>query len=373
MDLEEFFKRIDNQYNNALPFVVYSKPHTEELIALLQKDKSLYTISDYAETGFVFAPFDDREASILIPLGQSEKHAATFSKAENSLKNTSSSKVDTRGNQIAHLDLVQKGIDAIKKGDLKKVVLSRKETQKLSEAEPLEIFKRLLSNYPTAFVYCFYHPKVGLWLGATPETLLKIEGHRLFTTALAGTQSYKGTLDVEWGQKEQEEHNMVTNFIVENLQSSVNSLKIEAVKTQKAGSLLHLKTNISGVLDFKNFSLKRLLNSLHPTPAVCGLPKEAAKQFILNEEHYHREFYTGFLGELNVKEKKSRNSNRRNVEQDAYSAITTVSNLFVNLRCMQLKDKDALIYIGGGITKDSNPKAEWEETVNKAQTIKSVL
>ena len=104
-----------------------------------------------------------------------------------------------------------------------------------------------------------------------------------------------------------------------------------------------------------------------------GFPKAEAKDFILKHENYNREYYTGFLGELNLKQTTTRNTNRRNVENNAYSVIKTQSNFYVNLRCMQLKDKSANIYVGGGITKDSNPEKEWEETVNKTTTINAVL
>ena len=142
---------------------------------------------------------------------------------------------------------------------------------------------------------------------------------------------------------------------------------------KKAGNLLHLKTNISGTLSSNIVDFQQILNTLHPTPAVCGVPKAEAKAFILQHENYHREFYTGFLGELNLKEKRSRQTMRHNAENDAFTTVITVSNLYVNLRCMQLKNAQAMIYVGGGITKDSIPEAEWEETVNKAQTIKSVI
>lgn len=373
MELNGFFEQIELQYKQLLPFVVYRKPNATEVLGLLQRDKLLFTTSDYTETGFVFAPFDNREDTILIPFEHSVQRSAMFSNDGISSEKSESSVIENPANKKFHVNLVQKGIDAIKNDELRKVVLSRREINKLSEANPLEIFKQLVLSYSTAFVYCFYHPEVGLWLGATPETLLKIEGHRFFTTALAGTQEYKDTLNVEWKPKEIEEQNMVTNFIVENLKFSVKDLKVENVHTVKAGSMLHLKTNISGILDFKTLSLKQVLSILHPTPAVCGLPKEDAKLFILEHENYQREFYTGFLGELNFKEKKLRNSYRYNVENDAYSTVTTVSNLFVNLRCMQLKLNEAIVYVGGGITKDSNPEAEWEETVNKTQTIKSVI
>jgi isochorismate synthase len=119
--------------------------------------------------------------------------------------------------------------------------------------------------------------------------------------------------------------------------------------------------------------LEKLISAIHPTPAVCGLPKGSAKKFILENENYNREFYTGFLGELNLKKTLQRNGNRKNRENQAYASITKTSALFVNLRCMKLEAKQAVLFVGGGITKDSNPVAEWEETSNKAQTMKSVL
>ena len=95
----------------------------------------------------------------------------------------------------------------------------------------------------------------------------------------------------------------------------------------------------------------------HPTPAVCGLPAKKAKNFILENENYNREFYSGFLGEINIP-KSTKNKK---------------SHLFVNLRCMSLENNIARIYVGGGITKDSIPEKEWEETVSKSFTMKSVL
>jgi len=373
MTSEELFKKLNLQFTQSLPFVVYRKPNEEGIIAIFQGTTELYTTKQFCETGFVFAPFDSNESAILIPLEQSEMVSASADKVKISSIEVVSNTSESENAKAFHLNLVQEGIQTIKNGDLRKVVLSRTETAKLSEVNPIELFKRLSSNYPAAFVYCFFHPKVGLWLGATPETLLKIEGHQFFTTALAGTQKYKGKLDVVWNQKEKEEQNIVTNYIVDNLKPIVQDIKIETVETVKAGSLLHLKTNISGTLDFRSLNMKHMLTTLHPTPAVCGFPKEEAKEFILKHEQYHREFYTGFLGELNFKVRKNRNSNRRNVENNAYTTITTCSNLFVNLRCMQLKSNEAMVYVGGGITIDSNPEAEWEETVNKTQTIKSVL
>lgn len=117
--------------------------------------------------------------------------------------------------------------------------------------------------------------------------------------------------------------------------------------------MLHLRADISGEIKSNNFSLPNLINKLHPTPATCGLPKELSKEFILKNENYNREYYTGFLGEIN------KNS----------------TDLYVNLRCMKVSQQknEVSIYIGGGITKSSIPQKEWEETVVKSEVMKKVL
>ncbi|MCF6295492.1 MAG: chorismate-binding protein [Flavobacteriaceae bacterium] len=364
MTSEDFFGRIEQQHKSKLPFVVYKKPNTLAIKVILQQDSELYITKNFSENGFVFAPFNDKEDAVLMPLENSEVLSSSFIIPIN--EEIHSNKVIESDNEIPaevylersrkagmtkHINLVQKGIDAIKTNRFQKVVLSRQEFVSLLDNNPISIFKNLLNSYSSAFVYMWYHPKVGLWLGATPETLLKIEGSRFSTMALAGTQQYKGTLDVEWKNKEKEEQQLVTDYIISSLQSSVKEISISKIETIKAGNLLHLKTAIFGTLNFKLLNFKQLLSNLHPTPAVCGFPKGPAKQFILKNEDYNREYYTGFLGKID----------------------SDNSELFVNLRCMQLENNQAVLYVGGGITKDSIPENEWDETLNKTEIIKRAL
>jgi len=366
---EDFFATLHQHFNNALPFVAYRKPNNVEVKALLQKDNTIHFINDFSEHGFVFAPFDNKEKAIVMPLNASEAITTDFVLSNDidiSLHETKHSESE----KLQHIQLVQKGLEVIKNNTFQKVVLSRCEVVDISKDNPIKIFKRLLNKYTTAFVYCWYHPKVGLWLGATPETLVQVTGNRFKTMALAGTKKYNGKDDVLWDDKEKKEQEYVTNFIVDSVKDVVETLKISQPSTVKAGNVLHLKTALSGVLKSE---LNTIIKKLHPTPAVCGLPREIAKHFILKEENYKREFYTGFLGELNIKEKQLRNTNRQNVENNAYASIKTSSHLFVNLRCMQLKDSKALIYVGGGITNESDAEEEWQETINKTLTIKAVL
>lgn len=370
MILEDFFKRIETQYEEQLPFVIYRKPNKLEVKGLLQNSNDLFFTSSFKEQGFVFAPFDDRADTVLMPLERSEQLVTRVTIGESRMSQYKDQLSQNAKKQ--HTDLVEKAIKAIKSSNFKKVVLSRKETVNLQEASLIDIFKRLANTYPAAFVYCWYHPKVGLWLGATPETLVKIEGHRFSIMALAGTQVYNGTLDVKWDDKEIQEQRFVTDFVLESLKPSAESIKVSDTNTVKAGNLLHLKTMISAQLKAKS-NLKEVLSAIHPTPAVCGYPKNPAKDFILENENYNRAFYTGFLGELNFETTSSPRSGKRNIENRAYAITKKSTQLYVNLRCMQLTGDEATIYIGGGITESSNPEKEWEETVAKSMIIKSIL
>ncbi|OBX21735.1 MULTISPECIES: chorismate-binding protein [Bizionia] len=377
MNPSDFFQKLQNQFANNLPFVAYRNPNESIIKTFLQHDDTVYETTDFSESGFIFSPFNIEETSVLIPVEASIILESKSDIIEASPMNSVASEViqtpDITSAKQNHITLVKKGIEAIHKGTFEKVVLSRQESVTISKTNPIKIYKRLLETYPTAYVYVWFHPKVGLWLGATPETLLHIENNQFSTMALAGTQVYKNTADVVWEDKELEEQQIVTNFIVSNLEKQLDNLKVSEVETVRAANLLHLKTHISGRVNSDASNIKKIIEILHPTPAVCGMPKGVAKQFILENEQYKRDFYTGFLGELNIKKSISRNTNRRNVENNAYASIKTVSNLFVNLRCMQIQNKEALLYIGGGITKDSNPNMEWEETIAKSVTMKKVL
>ncbi len=370
MTSKDFFNNIIEHYEKELPFVAYSMPNTFEINAVLQKDNTLYKIENFEESGFVFSPFDIRKDAIIIPYSKSRKLLTLDDVIVEKPEVIDSEIIN---NKAQHIALVSKGINTINETNLEKVVLSRTETVHLSKSNPIASFKRLLNTHNSAFVYCWYHPNVGLWLGATPETLLNVERNRFSTMALAGTQDYKGTLEVEWNDKEKDEQNFVTDYVKDVLNPFVENIEFSETKTVKAGELLHLRTDIQGQLKTGTNSMQKLILTMHPTPAVCGFPKREAMQFIFDNEDYNREFYTGFLGELNKETKIQPRSGRRNIENRAYGYQKRSTHLFVNLRCMKLQDSKAVLFVGGGITKDSNSEDEWNETINKTNTIKSVI
>ncbi|MFI2742330.1 chorismate-binding protein [Zhouia sp. PK063] len=366
-----FFDELLEQLQKQLPFVAYRKPNDKVVNAFFQSDDIAYEVKDFSESGFVFAPFDVNEKTYIIPAKNAIQIQEILNIEELPFKENSDKEVVLTEQKLHHQQLVKKGITTILSSSLKKVVLSRSQEIHVS-IQPIEAFTKLLQNYPSACCYIWYHPKVGLWMGATPETLLNIDRNRFTTMALAGTQKYLGSLDVSWGNKEKEEQQIVTDAILNELNGKVEGIKTSGAITHKAGTLLHLKTDITGII--KNTEdIELLVKALHPTPAVCGLPKQIAKQFILENEGYSRKFYSGFFGELNLQKRIERNSNRKNVENSAYAATKNISNLYVNLRCMEVTPQTVKIYVGGGITKDSNPELEWDETVNKTATIKKAL
>lgn len=348
--MSSIFQKAESHFNQRLPFVLYCKPNSASLTAFFQHDSQLFVTKDLSEKGFVFADFIGNR-QIVFP-----KSACEIASENLNLSNADFKKPILKTSEegkIAFQKLVKKGIESIEKGAFQKVVLSRKETIDASGFQFLQTFEKMLSAYPTAFRYCWFHPEIGMWMGASPEQLLKVENSSFKTVALAGTQKKQEGIEAIWQEKEKQEQQYVTDFIIAQLQTEVFSIEKTQPYSFQAGNLLHLKTDISGV--FKtDFNLQKIIQNLHPTPAVCGLPKEISQQFIIENEGYDRKFYAGFLGEINLNQSGD-------------------SDLYVNLRCMEIGDKHIHIYVGCGITKDSCPEKEYIETANKAMTMKQIL
>ena len=353
--MTDLFIKVKIQQEQKLPYVLFCKPNSDRIVGIFQKNDHLYFLESFEEKGFVFAPFE-AETFPFIPLEHSDVYVENISKKDNLIKREGNNYNSSIGKDYFE-ELVAKGIEAIENDDFIKVVLSRKEEVAISDFDIQTTIKKMIGQYPTAFNYCFFHPKIGTWIGATPEQFLKTNGNAMQTVALAGTQLATNEQNVTWQNKEAAEQQLVTDFIMESLQDLVKEVTVSSPYSVKAGNLWHIKTDISATLKSKKI-LKKLIVALHPTSAVCGLPKEPAKEFILKNEGYNREYYSGFLGELNI---------------DFVTFKTLQTDLFVNLRCMKVLSDRVQLFIGCGITKDSNPQDEYKETVNKTMTMKKIL
>lgn len=353
--MTDLFIKVKIQQEQQLPFVLYCKPNSDRIVGLFQQNDHLYFLENFKETGFVFAPFDG-DAIPYIPQKYSDVLVEKVKVTEFFFEENILGPVNIEVKNSFE-DLVQKGIEAIKSSKFQKVVLSRKETVNLIDYDVETVFKKLMYNYPTAFNYCFYHPKIGIWLGATPEQFLKLNQKSLQTVALAGTQVADIADKINWNEKEKVEQQLVTDYITTGLNGLVSEMVVSSPYSNKAGNLWHIKTDINATIKSKK-AIGEIIVALHPTSAVCGLPKAEAKEFILENEKYDREYYSGFLGELNI---------------DLATFRTAQSDLFVNLRCMKIKGKVAELFVGCGITAASIPADEFQETVNKSMTMKKVL
>lgn len=247
-----------------------------------------------------------------------------------------------------YLSAVQRITDAIGQSELKKVVYSRVIKQTLNQQNRQQYFDRLIHAYPNAFVYYFEDENLGSWIGATPEILLRrIENH-CFVMSLAGTK--KINEDRDWTEKERIEQELVTEFIREGINTlNPGNFEIDGPYNHAAGPVEHLRTDISFYLDPSHES--ELISILHPTPAVCGLPREMARKAYEILESHTRELYTGYIGLFDEHQ----------------------THCYVNLRCAKLIDDEIFAFVGGGITDESIPELEWKETENKSKTLFDLL
>jgi isochorismate synthase len=372
--------------NKSSGFAVWFLPGSEIPMAVVQQHGDVEKISNMRQleerSGFVVAPFviSEQNSALLFPDDGLLHHAEEIARYGDDFDedfvfgNNEPAPVYLETPYQEFSGQCAQAIALIRTGAMEKVVLTRQKFISGSDAslQPASLLLFLKQKYPTAFVYLFYTPVTGWWIGATPELLLQGHAGKYQTMALAGTRPFNPkTHQLPWLEKEQLEQKFVTDYILDKLHAvGITDPDCSAPYTRQAGSVEHICTEISfssgkvvelpqtlhpkatnciANSDTINFEL---LQALHPTPAVCGLPADVAMDFILKTENHHREYYTGFLGMLNIKEQ---------------------TNVYVNLRCMRLFPNGKLLFAGAGITAGSDPEREWNETEMKMQTMASAF
>lgn len=233
----------------------------------------------------------------------------------------------------------------------RKLVLARSVVEAKDEGTtPRSIFLKACERYPRSYIALFYTEETGMWLIASPEVLLCGDTDGYQTMALAGTMKYEGE-DMLWSAKNQEEQQLVADYIRTCLQPFASEITESKPYTARAAHLAHLRTDFT----FRLKDTQRLgsfLTAFHPTPAVCGMPKDEAQQFILHNEQLNRGYYSGFSGLL---------------------GDNGMAKLYVTLRCMQLSRSACRLYAGGGLLKESVEENEWQETEAKLDTMRQLL
>uniref|UniRef100_UPI004048947F chorismate-binding protein n=1 Tax=Algoriphagus sp. TaxID=1872435 RepID=UPI004048947F len=366
-------------------FALWRKPNSSQLAYIQDFSQSSRRVSFQLEelpAGFVVHPFADQEDrkaffihadryekfSLENPLSQEDfpswMQASRDSVPAPALKKRIAAHLETlsvlsnagEGQNKAHfLEVVAKGTQAIEAGTLEKIVAARTKMIPLSTEFDLgKTLAKLLSSYPHSFVNFFHLPGIGTWIGASPEVLIETKGDYFYTMSLAGTQPAQGDNPLKsaaWTQKEIEEQALVSRYIVDCFKTiRLREYEEHGPKTILAGNLLHLRSDFRVNMQTTGFSNlgSVMLGLLHPTSAVCGMPRKEALAFLKAEEGWDRNFYAGFLGPVGIEQETS---------------------IYVNLRTASLHQSHALLYAGAGVTEDSVPEKEWEETELKCEII----
>lgn len=378
---------------SKLPFVCYRVPEGKpQLKVLLQgAPQSFTSLAELDEAaGFVMVPFAVPRAApiVLWPAAQCvnatgwaeiarllAELAASHTHYAEQLKLVAAAPLPGTG-QISEIGAGSYRQDfarfspALRAGSYQKLVLSSYFEQESSACYVCDNLMRACAVKPELMVALVQAPQVGTWFVATPEVLLRTlpasEGAhvKLHTMALAGTMPYNAeNMELSaWSRKDREEQALVTSFLTAILAQS-GTYEARGPYPVKAGSVIHLRTDLTFSLPPEQ-GLSAILAALHPTPAVCGLPKAAALDFILAQESYERSYYTGFLGEFKCAD-------------DAGSVKT---NLFVNLRTIEFLAQRGVwgpwsfrSYVGGGLLAASTEESEYAEICAKNRSVLSNL
>ncbi len=333
--------------------------------------------------GFIFAPFDSEAKKAFLKaniafsfengdmtaendfedideLTEKEKSDIKFGGRSRPQFYSSGNAIKSSSSRAEYLTLIEKSINQIEAHGLEKLVPSRcKQVSLPKDFDLIAVFNALCDLYPSAFISLVSSPEHGTWIGASPELLVSVDSSMKFrTVAVAGTQ--KSTLAddlklVAWTQKEIEEQALVSRYIINCFKKiRLREFEEHGPKSWKAGNLVHLKTEFEVDMVATNFPQLGtvMLKLLHPTSAVCGMPREASIQFLRLHENFDRRFYSGYLGPVNFQNE---------------------TFLYVNLRCMEWSHGQGLLYAGAGVTLDSDPDKEWEETELKMDTLLKVI
>ena len=371
-ELEQLFNESEKD------FVIYRLPSDDHLTLQHPLNHTIQTLTPdqlpAPQAGFAFAPFNLKGEYPIYFMPEGEKVRIELDQLEvGEMADFDEHYLENMEQQDFHESLVEKGIRAIKEGEMSKVVLARRIDVPVDDTySALDHYLQLCEKYPKNFTY-YIKLKDNRWMGSSPELLLSGKEDKLETVSLAGTISKEE--NASFRDKEKQEQQIVSETIEEAFKAAgLTDIQKEGPFEITMGDIAHLKTRYEvhrsldsstseapgmggkgarlrqgyvGLGPTETNDLAQLILSLHPTPAVSGSPKDKAIDFIIKNEGYDRRYYTGFLGP---------------VSEDSFE-------LYVNLRCMKLHPEFISIFVGGGITADSFPPSEWEETVLKAKTL----
>ena len=366
-------------------FALYRLPYQQHCQMVMQSSgqplelSSVFALS--GQQGFVIAPFTPDESHPILllsadvsvqtdpeawlPDGQSE-YAGLREQAEEILLSSQQDSAVCGTKSHYEIDFANFH-SQILAGQFSKIVLARcSHVPNEDGKNPFALFVKACHCYPRLMVALVAAPRCGAWLVASPELLLGGDGTTWTTMSLAGTMRLSDELlsfdepptqvihhdeKIRWNIKNIQEQRFVSTYITECLEQVASDIEEYGPYTMRAGNLVHLRSDFRFTIA-DTARLGELLHILYPTPAVCGLPKDAAREFIRRNEYAPRDYYSGFMGILNP-------------EADTC--------LYVSLRCMRINRDGFSLYAGGGLLPDSKMETEWSETEDKMETMKALI
>lgn len=334
-------EKINNSIDKGLVFFAWKAPGDFSITFGI----SHYLIKGFHFPGFILGPFSPDLPIVTIPLKQKiSDDRVTEQLCE-------FPPFSTTFEEYEHELTVIK--DSIGEKKDKKVVAARVISEK-GVVDAGATYCNLIKNFDQSYVYCFGSSHTGVWIGASPELLLEshTEGE-IKTMALAGTR--EGDINEIWDYKNLKEHQIVVDYIIQELKKFDFEVILEDQFTKRYGNISHLCTPIQGKITKDTITLtklQKLIHSLSPTPALSGQPKEMALTLIKHLENFDRGYYGGYCGLF------------RAIDSFCFN---------VNIRCMAIEKDRYCLYAGGGITSESIIQEEWLETIRKASNIRNSI
>lgn len=256
--------------------------------------------------------------------------------------------------------LVNEAVEEIRSDRAKKIVLARELRLKLDRKVSIHtVLRNLFATQPNSYIFA-YEEADDCFIGATPERLVQINGNQLLSTCLAGTMPRGQTPEEDEAlaqlllndAKNLEEHDYVVQMIRHNIADYCEDIHMPKEPIiYPLRNLQHLYTPVKATLK-NNVSVLSLINQLHPTPALGGVPREKALSFIREREFLERGWYGAPLGWMDS------NDN---------------SEFVVAIRSGLIQGKEASLFAGCGVMKDSDAEMEYEETKVKFLPMLNVL
>ncbi len=390
-------------------FAIFRLPHADSCQFIEGESVVIPSLAEIdQQQGFLLAPFKPSDKEPIVLIKGEARMISTLNPQQTSLNSQQTSlntQLSTLNSHKSYSDTFSIFHQALLNGQFQKIVLARCATEAHDGSiTPIALFHQACQLYPRMFVALVSTPQSGTWLTASPEILLEhLPDDRWRTIALAGTMRLRSDKadnegqHLRWSAKNIQEQRHVSSYIANVLRRFSDDVHEEGPRTIRAAHLVHLRSDFTFTINKECTRVGELLQALHPTPAVCGLPKEEAQRFIIANERTPRHYYSGFMGPFNRPQKPqpssltpqqtslnsqpstlnshqtSLNSQPSTLNQTTLNQTTLNSHLYVSLRCMNITDSACHLYAGGGLLRESVEQQEWLETEAKMETMRRLL